>query len=356
MTDQANVPELRLDDGLPGPAVAGDGPQAPQDRPAPAAPGDAKAPPAPPPAHDAPDALFQGVPRGPVPPVQRAPAPQPAPAPRPAPQPTPPKVRRVGTFTMGLALVITGVACMLSLLRPSTDLALLLRLSPLLLVALGIEVLAASFSKNTRLKYDLLSVFMCLILMGVGFAGTLAAKVFEYYDPASFTAMQKLEEQLDDQIYEKLSGMEQVADASSSINREWDQGRVNTLADRGANDARISVVLQGDFADKAAFLAAAQPVVDAILQTGVNRPAISFYMRETDAHTPVYELSLYSRYQQSRPLTELENEVSMRRWYEDAGQYMYETDHQDWAAQEEEMRAEEAAIQAEQDAIDEQAA
>ena len=75
-------------------------------------------------------------------------------------------VRRVGTLTMGLALVVVGAALCVGLFFPNVDFLLLFKLSPLVLVALGCEVIfAASTAKGMRLKYDFLSMFVCFLLI-----------------------------------------------------------------------------------------------------------------------------------------------------------------------------------------------
>ena len=93
-----------------------------------------------------------------------APAAQPHAAPaQPAPAPTPRRVRRVGTFTMGLCLVIAGIALVAGMFRPGWDMLNLFKLTPLVLVALGAELLAASAAKgDTRLKYDFLCCWPAL--------------------------------------------------------------------------------------------------------------------------------------------------------------------------------------------------
>ena len=61
---------------------------------------------------------------------------------RPAPKaPESAPVRRVGTLTMGLALVVVGAALCVGLFFPNVDFLLLFKLSPLVLVALGCEVI-----------------------------------------------------------------------------------------------------------------------------------------------------------------------------------------------------------------------
>ena len=86
-----------------------------------------------------------------------------------APAQPPRKVRRVGTFTFGLLLVVAGVMLILRTVMPSLDLRFVVNLLPVALIALGIEVLIYAARPNVQLKYDGLSIFVCiLILMGVG--------------------------------------------------------------------------------------------------------------------------------------------------------------------------------------------
>ena len=68
-------------------------------------------------------------------------APQPQDPPAPDPVPRPRKVRRVGTFTFGLVLVAAGVLLILRSVMPQLDLSFVASLAPVVLIALGIEVL-----------------------------------------------------------------------------------------------------------------------------------------------------------------------------------------------------------------------
>ena len=72
--------------------------------------------------------------------------------------------RRVGTFTFGLVLVATGLGMLAALFLPQLDLTLLLRLSPLALISLGIEVLLAA-RDGERLRYDWVGMVLCFVLV-----------------------------------------------------------------------------------------------------------------------------------------------------------------------------------------------
>ena len=81
-----------------------------------------------------------------------------------APKSVPPRERRVGTFTFGVTLVAAGLAMTAALFFPGTDLRLLLRFSPLVLILLGIEVLLSA-RKDGRIRYDWLGMLLCFVLV-----------------------------------------------------------------------------------------------------------------------------------------------------------------------------------------------
>lgn len=76
-------------------------------------------------------------------------------------------VRRVGTVTMGISLIGVGLATIYGMFQPKLNLILMAKLSPMILVFLGIEVLTAYFkNKNDGvIKYDFFSGFICFLLV-----------------------------------------------------------------------------------------------------------------------------------------------------------------------------------------------
>ena len=61
-------------------------------------------------------------------------------------------------------LVICGVLMLVSMFFPHLDLTLALKLSPLILVCLGVEVLLASRRKG-KLRYDWVGMVLCFVLV-----------------------------------------------------------------------------------------------------------------------------------------------------------------------------------------------
>ena len=86
--------------------------------------------------------------------------------------------RRVGTFTLGIVLVVAGFAMLASLLWPRLETGLLLKASPLILVALGVETLLSARGGG-RVKYDWLGMILCFLLVGAAMVFYTAAWAYE---------------------------------------------------------------------------------------------------------------------------------------------------------------------------------
>ena len=104
----------------------------------------------------------------------------------------PKKVRRAGTFTLGLVLVAAGVLLVLSSFLPSFDMRWALRLAPVVFIGLGIEVLIYAARPDVKLKYDGVSIFLCIVLVCGAGCGAIVGRALEYYDPAVSQAEEQL--------------------------------------------------------------------------------------------------------------------------------------------------------------------
>lgn len=72
--------------------------------------------------------------------------------------------RRVGTFTFGMVLVVSGLAMLVSMFFPQLEFTWLLQLSPLALISLGVETLLAARG-NERVKYDWVGMLLCFLIV-----------------------------------------------------------------------------------------------------------------------------------------------------------------------------------------------
>ncbi len=86
--------------------------------------------------------------------------------------------RRVGTFTLGVVLVAAGLGMLASLFWPALEIGWLLKASPLILVALGVETLLSARGGG-RIKYDWLGMLLCFLLVGAGLVFYAAAWAWE---------------------------------------------------------------------------------------------------------------------------------------------------------------------------------
>lgn len=86
--------------------------------------------------------------------------------------------RRVGTFTLGVVLVAAGCGMLASLLWPQVEIGWLLKASPLILVALGVETLLSARGGG-KVKYDWVGMLLCFLLVGAGLAFYAAAWAWE---------------------------------------------------------------------------------------------------------------------------------------------------------------------------------
>ena len=76
----------------------------------------------------------------------------------------PEKQRRVGTFTLGVVLVVSGILMLVSMFWPHLDWAWVLKCSPLILIGLGVETLLAA-KGGGKVKYDGVGMVLCFVLV-----------------------------------------------------------------------------------------------------------------------------------------------------------------------------------------------
>ena len=77
---------------------------------------------------------------------------------------TVPTQRRVGTFTLGVVLVVCGGLMLVSMFWPRLDLTWALKCSPLILIGLGAETLLAARGGG-EVKYDWVGMVLCFVLV-----------------------------------------------------------------------------------------------------------------------------------------------------------------------------------------------
>lgn len=260
---------------------------------------------------------------------------------RPGPE-QPRRERRVGTLTMGVCLIAVGAALCWGIARPGTDFTPLVKLAPAALILLGAEVLFAHFAaRGARIRYDVGSVFLCFVLICGSLAAACAVPFLAYYGPGRERAQSVLSSRWSEALYAGLGSNAEVKDVDASVYLgTWrasdEMPALTQLAD--GDYARANIRLTGPYADKAAFLAACESVLEAVRSTQVSAPQLTLYTQE-DGADPAYTLSVSGKYLLNRPAAQLESEVQMRTYNAAAGRYMDEKELARWKSD----RAQEAA-------------
>ncbi|GFI31567.1 hypothetical protein IMSAGC013_02963 [Lachnospiraceae bacterium] len=86
------------------------------------------------------------------------------------------RIRRVGSVTCGILMILFGILFLVHMFYPPLSLEVIMKLWPLILIALGGEMLASNIRKDGEeevLKYDKGAVFLVFLLTcfaaGMGF-------------------------------------------------------------------------------------------------------------------------------------------------------------------------------------------
>ena len=210
---------------------------------------------------------------------QAAPAPVPAP---PAPPRRPP-VRRVGTVTLGLSLIVTGLAITAYFFVPGFDIIFIAKLAPLVLVFLGAEVLWACARRKgeERLRLDFLAAFVSFVLICASLCAATLPAVWRWYGPDRSSTEERLSDELEEQLHAAFQGQD-VLDCNGWVNLGgYEFDREMTLADLRAEDhAGANITLGGTVANGDEFAARVAALLPALRDAGVDRAY--FYWSDDD--------------------------------------------------------------------------
>ncbi len=118
------------------------------------------------------------------------------------------RVRRVGTITMGSTLVLAGVSILLYIFYPGFNVSLLLSLAPLVLIALGLEMIIMYIvRRGERLRYDFVSTLLSILLIAFSIGGVYMSQLWNEYGPSSrarqeakFSVARTIEKDLSDAL------------------------------------------------------------------------------------------------------------------------------------------------------------
>lgn len=187
-------------------------------------------------------------------------------------QTTPKKVRRVGSVAFALVLIAAGVLLMVYQLVPQFDLLKILKFSPVILIALGVEMLYYSARPDVKVKFDWLAMLgTAFTLCIVGTAALLPLAISEW-NPASDYARNRIESQKADAMYSALTADPALKAKLNSLNVEV---RFFHEADgdytlQSGDDCILYAALQGPYADAETFAADCMAVMQRAADDGLG--------------------------------------------------------------------------------------
>ena len=193
------------------------------------------------------------------------------------------RVRRVGTMTLGVALIAIGAAILAFMLDPGFDLRLVAYLAPVILISLGLEVLIRYlFSRDHSYQYDLLSGFICLMLVLGSFAVAALPHVMYYISPQRFAAEDSFLRAEEDKLYLAFQGDQRVkgyyVNGGISAGGPYAQGEDGSWTYGGLDYLQVQVNLLTGCAGEEEFAQTCRELLDRMEAQGVGAEAGTYYL------------------------------------------------------------------------------
>lgn len=213
-------------------------------------------------------------------------------------QTTPKKVRRVGSIAFALVLIAAGVLLIVYQFVPQFDLLKILKFSPVILIALGIEMLVYSARPDVKVKFDWLAMLgTAFTLCIVGTAALLPLAISEW-GPARSYAQSRIESQKTEAVYNALSTEPELKARTNSLSvNVWFNHETHgnyTLQD--GDDCILHTELVNDYVDAETFAADCMAVMQAAQAENLGFTRYSFSTDEDTDDGISYYLDCVASY------------------------------------------------------------
>ena len=213
-------------------------------------------------------------------------------------QTTPKKVRRVGSIAFALVLIAAGVLLIVYQFVPQFDLLKILKFSPVILIALGIEMLVYSARPDVKVKFDWLAMLgTAFTLCVVGTAALLPLAISEW-NPARDYAQNRIESQKADAMYSAMTADPALKAKLNSLNVEvhffHEADGDYTL--QSGDDCILYAALQGPYADAETFAADCMAVMQRAADDGLGFTCYHFNADEDTDDGISYYLDCVASY------------------------------------------------------------
>ena len=239
-------------------------------------------------------------------------------------QTTPKKVRRVGSIAFALVLIAAGVLLIVYQFVPQFDLPKILKFSPAILIALGIEMLVYSARPDVKVKFDWLAMLgTAFTLCIVGTAALLPLAISEW-GPARNYAQTRIESQKADAMYSALPPTPALK-ADVWFNHDTDGDY--TL--QSGDDCILNAALRGPYADAETFAADCMAVMQRAADAGLGFTCYHFSADEDTDDGVSYYLDCVASYPAGLTAAQVAQRVQASYHY-DNNSFSSEADRDDY--------------------------
>ena len=175
-------------------------------------------------------------------------------------------MRRIGTLTMGVTLILVGVILLVFFFKPF-DLFSLMRFSPVLLILLGIEILwQYSRHRGEELRYDFWGTLFCFLVICVACFCSVFYPLYMEFGPASWKVERQVSSEIFDELYQQIpSSLDvQSLDVDCEIRSVTPAKESMSAQELTSADRVILYITLGDQTDKAGFAQQIRTLFDSI--------------------------------------------------------------------------------------------
>lgn len=227
-------------------------------------------------------------------------------------------IRRVGSFTLGLCLIAAGIFFLFYYFVPKFDWMLTLKILPAAgIILLGVEVLYFA-SKPERWKYDFLSVFFCLILIGGCFCLMFVPTLLAEFGPEQEQRRTELFDAYRTEVYEDFK--QEAADIPirnlyGAFNNY--RGKADTLEElakeNGRQDIYLHVELEEAYPDAESFAADCRTLMNIIQKQAIQPYEVMF---ESSMGEQPWHIDLQDTVQQDWTEKQMLEQLAKQQQYE----------------------------------------
>lgn len=245
-------------------------------------------------------------------------------------------VRRVGRITAALGFIAFGVALVLQVFNIGPGYVMLARLSPVLLVFLGGEILWASFKYGQeKIKVEFLILLLTLLMVTGGMVAAVVPEVWVRQHQADRVA-RRLSSELEQTAYSRLAEVEgiQLSSVEWWVQLYGDDFTLEMAPKdiKGYQSVTAVVRLQQQYQSKEAFAADCLKIMQQLEAVAPHIDHLEIYSWPDYSSDKYYgevrySLQLGSRWQMKTPQQELLALVESHYWNEREHYYLDEYDY-----------------------------